>query len=95
MHENNILGKISKNYKGKRQHIQDFYNNFYIPMRLSVDNFDFTLVNAFDEFARIMNTYDENITNFINENNITLQSKLKSSLYEEISCYLFKDLPKI
>ena len=91
MHENNILTKI-KNKKNKNNSLKTFYKKVYIPMRKQAESFDFSLNESFETFATLMNDYDSEVSKFEEKNNISYQAKLKSSFYEEMSCYLFKNL---
>ena len=91
VHENNIINKINKK-DSKELFLKDFYNNTYLPMRNKAENIDFSKKGAFDNFAELMNNYDNSVSIFEKTYNISYQAKLKSSFYEEMSCYLFKKL---
>lgn len=49
----------------------------------------------FDKAANIINSYFNKLSETSKQLNITSQSKFESTFYEEISMYLFKDLPAI
>ncbi|MDO5413967.1 MAG: Bpu10I family restriction endonuclease [Bacillota bacterium] len=97
IHENNLDHKIIANYKGKRTAIEAFKNDCYIPMREQMLSLNFSSDNddAFEEAAEICNGYYEAIELFSDKYGITSQSKFASTFLEEISAYLFKDLPAI
>jgi len=58
---------------------------------------DFThpTIDDFKEAAKLINVYAKRLSEFTSANGITSQSKLESTLLEELSVYLFKDLPEI
>ncbi len=91
VHESNIKSKINK-HDSKEIALKEFYDNVYIPMRNKAENIDFFDDNSFNIFTELMNKYDKEITKFEKINGISHQAKLKSSFYEEMSCYLFKKL---
>ena len=68
-----------------------------IPIRKAMFAIDFThpTIDNFKEAAKLINVYAKHLSEFTNENGITSQSKLESTLLEELSVYLFKDLPEI
>lgn len=97
IHENNIETKISSNYKGLALTIKDFYHNKYLPMRESILQlkFDNEHIENFKIATNIFNEYYADLIDFRRTNNINSQSKWDSSFLEEISSYLFKDIPEI
>ncbi len=97
IHENNLLNKISSNYKGFCDEIEEFYYNKYMPAREELEELSFSERNriAFDKAAEIINRYYEEIDDFSHRYSITSQSKFASTFLEEISTYLFKDIPEI
>ena len=97
IHENNIKTKIDYNYKKIGLVIKDFYDNEYISMRDKILNlhFDETHKNNFITATSIFNDYYKKLIDFRIKNNINSQSKWDSSFLEEISTYLFKDIPEI
>lgn len=97
VHENNIKSKMEANYKGKGAAIRDFLNNEYYPMRDRMLGLTYSSDSdtEFTTAANIINDYYQKIESFSNRNAITSQSKFASTFLEEISCYLFKDLPEI
>lgn len=96
-HERNLQKKINDNYKGKKEKIENFYNTVYLPMRDKVLCSRFTCDNeiAFIYATDLFNEYYDKLLQFSQENEIQSQSKFESTFLEEISCYLFKDLPEI
>ena len=97
MHEGNLLTKISNNYGGYGEEIRDFYNNKYLPMRSSVLElvFDEDHPESFVVATEIFNGYYAQLKECRDRLDIDEHSKFSSTFLEEISCYLFKDLPDI
>lgn len=97
VHENNIDTKISTNYKGIGLVIKDFYLNEYLPMREKVLalKFDDAHKENFKTATGIFNDYYSKLVDFRVANNINSQSKWDSTFLEEISSYLFKDIPEV
>ncbi len=97
VHENNLLNKISSNYKGCGAKIKDFYEKKYLPVRSALETLSFKEKNknAFEKAAKIINEYYKEIDAFSHKYSITSQSKFASTFLEEISTYLFKDIPEI
>lgn len=97
VHENNIINKINKNYGGKKQHLEEFYKNKYLPMRDKLNGIKFTGDNedTFKNATKIINDYRADLSKFARDNKISSQSKFESTFLEEISVYLFKDVPEI
>jgi hypothetical protein len=97
IHENNLLNKISSNYKGHGSKIKEFYDKKYLPIRGMLESLVFTETDreAFKKAAKIINDYYKEIDEFSHKYSITSQSKFASTFLEEISTYLFKDLPEI
>lgn len=97
VHENNILNKISTNHKGLGLVIKDFYENEYLPMRGKILSlkFDEENKNNFKIATDIFNDYYKKLIDFRIKYSINSQSKWDSSFLEEISSYLFKDIPEI
>lgn len=97
IHEKNLLSKISSNYNGHGSKIKDFYEKKYLPVRCALEALAFTEENktAFENAAKIINEYYREIEEFSHKYSITSQSKFASTFLEEISTYLFKDIPEI
>lgn len=97
IHENNLLNKIATNYKGHGEKIKEFYENQYIPVRKALSGLSFSNNNiaVFGKAADIINAYYKDIDTFSHKYSITSQSKFASTFLEEISTYLFKDIPEI
>lgn len=97
VHKNNLENKISTNYKGKKEEIFSFMEKYYVPLRKSIDElvFDEEHKASFESAATYFNEYYGEIESFAKKHNIKSQSKFGSTFLEEISSYLFKDLPSI
>lgn len=97
IHESNLKNKINSNYNNKGEAIREFYEKVYIKYkeRLNVLNYFSQNINVFKEAARLIDEYLIEVENFSSRINITSQSKFRSTFIEEISAYLFKDLPLI
>lgn len=97
VHENNLQTKIRKKYNEKDFEIRDWYDTKYLPMRKEIASLSFSEENrdAFDIATEIFNDYYDSLNKFSNEHGISSQSKFASTFLEEISTYLFKDLPDI
>ena len=97
IHENNLKTKIRNNYKNKATEIQNLYDAVYLPMRAKILSLTFSEKNAgaFVRATEIFNTYYDFLNSFSVEHGISSQSKFASTFLEEISAYLFKDLPDI
>ena len=97
IHENNLLNKIASNYKGQGTKIREFYEKKYLSARSALNVLSFTVKDkaAFEKAAKIINEYYKEIDSFSHKYSITSQSKFASTFLEEISTYLFKDIPEI
>lgn len=97
VHENNLLTKIATNYKGIGDRVNTFYNTIYQPVKESLNALSFSLDNyaVFEQAAAIINNYYGELDAFSQQNAVTSQSKFASTFLEEISSYLFKDIPEI
>lgn len=97
VHENNFDTKIASNYHGKAAELRQFKEEYYEPFREKMFGIDFAnpLISDFKEATEIFNEYHAYLSRFIKRNGITSQSKLESTLLEELSVYLFKDIPEI
>lgn len=93
IHENNFKNKINTNYKGIGALIEDFYINEYLKTKMELMNIDFVHADSdtFKKATNIINEYYRKLNKFTNENNITSQSKFRSTFLEELSSYLFED----
>ena len=95
VHKNNLLSKISENYKNKKQEIYDFLIEKYDPLHekmieaCTADKMDF------NHITKLINDYLNELDKFGTKNNITSQSKFRSTFLEEISTYLFMNVPDI
>lgn len=97
VHESNFDTKIETNYHEKASELKTFKEDFYEPFRKAMFSIDFTgpSMEDFKEATKLINAYYKNLAEFIKNNGITSQSKLESTLLEELSVYLFKDIPEI
>ncbi len=97
VHEKNMQTKIKNNYKDCGERIEEFYRNVYLPMRNEIMSINFQEENRknFDYASEIFNDYYLKIEEIMSECDISSQSKFDSSFLEEISVYLFKDVPEI
>lgn len=93
MHESNFKSKISKNYNGIGDKINEFYLNTYLETKKKLLEIDFSEDDEkiFKIATNIINNYYEKLNHFIKENKITSQSKFRSTFLEELSTYLFID----
>ena len=93
-HERNLQGKIDKDYKGKSNILKTFkISNYdqYKKKQLSING-----TGKQSIFMRVssLNDYYCQIDNLLNNNeDITTQSKIRSTVLEEFCGFLFKDLP--
>lgn len=97
IHESNFDTKIETDYHGKAVQLKKFKQDYYLPFRASMWAIDFThpTIEDFKKAADNINRYAKKLSEFIKANGITSQSKLESTLLEELSVYLFKDFPVI
>jgi len=101
VHANNLLGKCEDRdnnpYRHIKNEIKEFYENYYIPMKEKIIALNFQKDNYenFKKATAIFNTYYEKLKSFSKLHNIKSQSKFESTFLEEISSYLFKDIPEI
>ncbi len=96
-HENNLKNKIVSNYNNKGKEIKEFYEEVYLKYREQLESFDYLSedISVFQEAARLMYAYLIEVETFSSKMHITSQSKFRSTFIEEISTYLFKELPLI
>ena len=95
VHKSNISSKIDENYKNKKSELKRFYYDIYLKMHKYLLSLDYNKHEAFKILAKVINEYLEDIDYFSATNNITSQSKFRSTFLEELSEYLFKDLKQI
>lgn len=97
VHQSNFDTKIESNYHGKAAQLKVFKHDYYEQFRKSMFAIDFShpSVDDFKEATKLFNVYYMHLSEFIKQNRITSQSKLESTLLEELSVYLFKDIPEI
>lgn len=107
VHENNINGKISQTrdnagrkingYKNLKPALEKFKANIYLPFRERIESlvFDEDHLDSFDIAAQNINAYYYELVAFSSRHGVRSQSKFESTFLEEISSYLFKNLPPI
>lgn len=99
MHEQNINGKIESkdSYLEIKNELKKFKEKEYLKMRRLVNKLTFDSANPknFDIAAEIFTEYYDKLKDFSKKYQIAHTSKFESSFLEEISCYLFKDIPQI
>ena len=97
IHDSNFETKIASNYKDKSMQLRRFKEEVYMPFRKAMFAIDFThpTMDDFKEAAKLINVYSKKLGEFTSLNSITSQSKLESTLLEELSVYLFKDIAEI
>lgn len=97
IHESNLRNKIVNNYNGKGEEIQQFYNGVYLQYRKKLEELNYASedIDVFKSSAKLIDEYLLKVEEFSLRTNITSQSKFRSTFIEEISSYLFKDLPLI
>ena len=92
-----MKNKINSNYKKIGDKIKKFYHEIYLEYKNQLISLDYASkdITVFRKAARLMDDYLEEVEEFSSKNEITSQSKFRSTFIEEISTYLFKDLPLI
>ncbi len=97
VHQSNIDTKIESDYHRKGIALLNFKKDYYEPFRKEMFGLDFSnpTIDTFKKATKTLNVYYKNLTEFIAANGITSQSKLESTLLEELSVYLFKDIPEV
>ena len=97
IHQSNFDTKIEQNYHGKAANLRKFKDEYYEPFRKTMFSMDFTnpTMDTFKEATKVINVYCKKLSEFTSANGITSQSKLESTLLEELSVYLFKDIYEI
>lgn len=97
-HESNIIGKInSRKYEYAREELEKLYEEEYKNYRTKLEELNFMSEDeaVFKYATELINEYLIKVKKVEKEQKIKSQSKLRSSFLEEISTYLFKDLPLI
>ena len=97
IHENNLRKKINSNYNNAGEYIKQFYEKVYIKYRKQLEELNYISkdINIFKKASKLIDEYLIEVEDFSSKMNITSQSKFRSTFIEEISTYLFKDLPLI
>ena len=93
VHEDNIKNKIESDYKGLKNELSIFYNEKYKNFREDMESiiFEDGQINDFIEAAEIINRYYSEALQFQQAHNVDTRSKFLSTIYEELSVYLFKN----
>ena len=95
VHENNLRSKIAENYNNKRQEITDFLIEKYEPLHKNMIDACTSSSMDFEHITELINDYLNELDAFGNANGIKSQSKFRSTFLEEISTYLFMNVPDI
>lgn len=97
IHESNIRSKIDSNYNGRGHELFQFLQDKYLPMQQALMKIHFSVDDqaAFQTAADIINAYFDDLWETSKKYNIKSQSKFESTYYEELSSYLFRELPPI
>lgn len=107
MHEDNINNKINQTvqngkkvngYNNKKTELQQFKKDVYLPFKEKMNALTFepkTIKSSIITATTYINDYYKSAKQFAKDNNIKSQSKFLSTILEEISCYLFKDIEQI
>ena len=95
VHESNLRSKIAKNYNNKSQEITDFLIEKYDPLHKKMIEACTSSSMDFEHITELINDYLNDLDAFGNANGIKSQSKFRSTFLEEISTYLFMNVPDI
>ena len=97
VHESNIENKIKDNYKKCRKQLEEFRDNVYKPFRKKIEsiNYESEDIKEFNKAAKIIDDYFFKADEFAKKYKVTPQSKFRPSAIEELSVYLFANLPLI
>ncbi len=94
VHDNNFKTKIDNNYNNIGNLIERFYKNIYLKfvedlktLCLKEDSYD-----NYNSISQLLNEYENKLSTFCDNHNITSQSKLKSTFYEEFPQFFFISL---
>lgn len=97
VHENNFKNKIDTNYNKKGKEIEKFYNEMYLKYKKKLEEINYASENIeeFKKAAKLIDEYLIEVEKFSTKHKIKSQSKFRSTFIEEISSYLFKEIPII
>lgn len=97
VHENNLETKVNTNYNNIGEEMRKFYRGTYINYKKQLESLNYASkdIDVFNRAAKLIDTYLDKVEEISSKNKITSQSKFRSTFIEEISTYLFKDLPLI
>jgi len=92
-----LINKINSDYKNVGEEIRKFYGEEYAKYRGQLISLDYASkdIKVFRQAAKLIDEYLYKVERFSLKHEITSQSKFRSTFIEEISTYLFKDLPLI
>lgn len=95
-HERNLIGKIDKNYKKKKDEFLKLKTRYYDTFKKKQLSIKGTNKSSIFKKTNLLFNYYKIIDHFLdNKRWITTQSKLRSTILEEFCGYLFKDIPAI
>jgi len=95
-HEKNLEGKIKNNYREIGDIIADFKKDAYDKeFKAKLSKISSINKESCKQKIKILEDYYKKTNSFVEENNISSQSKFRSTILEEFCGYLFKDLPEI
>lgn len=97
VHERNLQTKIRTDYKHKAKELQNWYDTVYFPVHAELSSLTFSEENpnAFVRATEIFNAYYDSLNDFSDMHGISSQSKFASTFLEEISAYLFQNVPDL
>lgn len=90
-HKGNILNKIRTDYRNHSNTFREFYNETYIPFHNIMINTDYDDENQFRNAVQELNAYYRSIESLEQECQVRSQSKLRSTVLEELNTYLFNE----
>ncbi len=92
IHESNLDGKISQNYKGRGKDFESFKREKYLPYKEAQMNITGVTKDGIYRKSELYDEYSRSVDAFNEGNWITPQSKFRPTVLEEFCGYLFKDL---
>lgn len=95
VHKNNLISKINEDYNHKKSEILEFLENVYSPVHNKMIKACGIKDKDFDAITKLINDYLNELDEFGSINDIKSQSKFRSTFLEEISTYLFMNIPDI
>lgn len=94
-HEKNLNNKIQNNYNNIPSILSQFKEQYFNPYNCFMRNFQFSNTSEwnYQDLADKINKYYNNVKDFSNNYNIKSQSKLESTVLEDINFYMFINHP--